>query len=598
MDTKMAFTLKDLSDHNEELLRLMTETLPDMLWVKDVDGTYIYANKAICDGLLMAEDVNEPIGKGDVFFALREREKHKDKPEWHTFGELCFNSDQVVIDNNKPMRFEEYGNVKGELMYLEVFKAPFYDKDGNIIGTVGAGRDITKLKKIQTSLEDSLRELKAKDEQLDFIENHDTLTNLPNRSLILDRLNQSILRAKSNNKKVAVIYIDIDKFKKINDTLGHDIADALLIEFSKRIQQNIEDADTLARISADEFCVILEDVEKLDDITNFIYTLEQNLKDSFDIDENKIHVRVSFGVAIYPDDSKNVDDLLRDSDVAMKKAKDDGGNTYCFYNEAMTNLAFERIMLENALRDAIVNDEIVVYYQPQIDAKEKVVIGLEALARWQHPSLGLLTPDKFIPLAEESGLIVELDRAIMKKAISDFSTFIQSGLNVGKLSLNLATKQLDQDDFLDFVQSVMSEYKVLEKHLEFEVTESQVMSNPESSIQTLTRLNEMGIRISIDDFGTGYSSLAYLKRLPIDKLKIDRSFVSELPNDAEDSAISKTIINLCETLGLDVIAEGVETKEQENFLVENGCQNIQGYLYSRPKSYDEVKEFVTQENIG
>ena len=257
----MAFNLEDLREHNSGLLELLTEHLPDMLWVKDINGNYLYANKAICNNLLMAKDTQEPIGKGDVFFAMRERAAHKDKPDWHTFGELCFNSDQVVIDNNKAMKFEEYGNVKGKLMYLEVYKAPFYDKDGNIIGTVGAGRDITQLKQIQIDLQKSFEKLQLQQEQLEFQAQHDALTGLPNRILFMDRLTQSIHAAQRDKTLVAVIFIDLDNFKEINDSLGHHIGDKVLIEASKRMRAQLRSSDTLARLGGDEFAIIINNLK-------------------------------------------------------------------------------------------------------------------------------------------------------------------------------------------------------------------------------------------------------------------------------------------------------------------------------------------------
>lgn len=584
----MAFSLSDINVHNPELLRLLTEDLPDMLWVKDIEGRYLYANQAICDGLLMAKDTQEPIGKGDVFFALRERDKYKDDPEWHTFGELCFNSDKVVIENNKPMRFEEYGNVKGELLYLEVYKAPFYDNYGNIIGTVGTGRDITELKKIQMDLEKSLLELNEQKSKLTYRQYHDTLTDLPNRMLLLDRLEQSIKRANTYNKKAAVLYIDIDHFKNVNDLLGHDGADQLLVDFAKRVEPYVSDLNTLARLNADEFCIVLNDVNSIDEVTNFVLKLMKHLKEPFCIDSQSIYISISVGISIFPDDGNNAEHLLRDADLAMKKAKSEGRNTYYFYDEDMTEKAFERVFLETALRDAFVKDELVVYYQPQINSVNDKIVGIEALVRWEHPTLGLMYPDKFIPLAEETGLIVELDRMVMKKAASDFSKWHDMGLHKGKLSLNLAIKQITEDDFIEFVESLIKEHECLAQHLEFEVTESQIMNDPHKSIETLQKLTDMNLHIAIDDFGTGYSSLAYLKRLPINKLKIDKSFVQELPHDAEDSAISKTIISLCQTLNLKVIAEGVETEDQKRFLLDNGCTFIQGYLYSHPISADEM----------
>jgi len=588
----MPFNIKDLKEHNSELLSLLTKHLPDMLWVKDLDGKYIYVNQAICDGLLMAKDTQEPIGKDDVFFALRERETHKDKPDWHTFGELCFNSDQDVIDNNKAMKFEEWGNVKGKLMYLEVYKAPFYDKDGNIVGTVGAGRDITEMKKVQTDLEESLKILSNQKIQLAYQENHDSLTNLPNRILFLDRLKQAIQIGKRYNNYLAVLFIDLDHFKEINDSLGHNIGDKLLVEVAKRMKSVLRVSDTLSRFGGDEFTIIVNYINKVEDLSRIIQTIMDLFKKPIKIENNTLYVNMSIGISIYPNDAKEVNDLLKHADAAMYKAKESGRNTYCFYDEDMTKKAFDRIFLETSLREALVKDEIVVFYQPQVDASKNELVGMEALVRWNHPTKGMIYPDSFIPLAESTGIIVELDRIVMKKSIKQFHTWKKEGLNPGKLSINLAVKQLESNDFLDFVKNILNSQKCTYSNIEFEVTEGQIMQNPEKSIKILNDINKLGISISIDDFGTGYSSLAYLKKLPINKLKIDKSFVQDLPSDLEDVAITKTIIRLCESLNLNVIAEGVETEEQKDFMLENGCKLIQGYFYSKPVSVEEITKIL------
>ncbi len=588
----MPFNIKDLKEHNSELLSLLTKHLPDMLWVKDLDGKYIYVNQAICDGLLMAKDTQEPIGKDDVFFALRERETHKDKPDWHTFGELCFNSDQDVIDNNKAMKFEEWGNVKGKLMYLEVYKAPFYDKDGNIVGTVGAGRDITEMKKVQTDLEESLKILSNQKIQLAYQENHDSLTNLPNRILFLDRLKQAIQIGKRYNNYLAVLFIDLDHFKEINDSLGHNIGDKLLVEVAKRMKSVLRASDTLSRFGGDEFTIIVNYINKVEDLSRIIQTIMDLFKKPIKIENNTLYVNMSIGISIYPNDAKEVNDLLKHADAAMYKAKESGRNTYCFYDEDMTEKAFDRIFLETSLREALIKDEIVVFYQPQVDASKNELVGMEALVRWNHPTKGMIYPDSFIPLAESTGIIVELDRIVMKKSIKQFHTWKKEGLNPGKLSINLAVKQLESNDFLDFVKNILNSQECTYSNIEFEVTEGQIMQNPEKSIKILNDINKLGISISIDDFGTGYSSLAYLKKLPINKLKIDKSFVQDLPSDLEDVAITKTIIRLCESLNLNVIAEGVETEEQKDFMLENGCKLIQGYFYSKPVSVEEITKIL------
>jgi len=591
----MPFKIEDLQEHNSDLLELLTQHLPDMLWVKDLHGNYLYANKAICNGLLMAKDTQEPIGKNDVFFALREREAHKDKPNWHTFGELCFNSDQVVIDNNEPMKFEEFGNVKGTMMYLEVYKAPFYDADGNVIGTVGTGRDITQLKQTQLDLEESLKILQEQRKQLEFQANHDALTGLPNRILFMDRLEQSIGRAKRTKTSMAILFIDLDNFKEINDSLGHDIGDEVLVSVSQRMSTQLRESDTLSRLGGDEFAIILDnlDAEKsMSTISSIVTKGMKNFKEPFCIQNNTLHVSISVGIAIYPNDGHNAHTLLKNSDAAMYKAKHNGRNTYSFYDEEMTQQAYEKIYLEAQLRKAFENDELLVYFQPQINAVENKPIGMEALVRWKHPEMGFVYPDRFIPLAETTGMIVELDRIVMRKAIHEYKNWKREGIETGKLSMNLSMKQLGSPNFIPFIKSLLDVENCLFQNIEFEVTETQIMSNPTESIKVLKELSALGISIAIDDFGTGYSSLSYLKLLPIDKLKIDKSFVDNIPDDKEDSAIAKTIINLCANLNIDVIAEGVETLYQKDFLLFNGCRNIQGYLYSKPLCAEDMKKFL------
>lgn len=588
----MQFKLDDLKVHNSELLNLLTERLPDMLWVKDINGIYMYANKAICDGLLIAKDINEPIGKDDVFFALREREQNKNKPDWHTFGELCFNSDLEVIAKNKPMKFEEFGNVQGKMMYLEVYKAPFYDKDGNIIGTVGAGRDITELKKIQNRLKKSLEILDEQKDQLEYQANHDSLTDLPNRILFIDRLQQSIKLSDRYNKKVALLFIDLDYFKEINDSLGHHIGDQILIEFSNRMRNKIRKSDTMSRLGGDEFCIILNDIDNLDFITNFIVESMETVKKPFINKDRKLHLSMSIGVSLYPNDGASPNSLLKNADAAMYKAKESGRSRYCFYDETMTERALERVSLESDLRKALDDDELEVYFQPQIRAFENKIVGMEALVRWNHPRLGLIPPDKFIPLAELTGLIIELDRLVMRKSILQYKKWNKEGLNPGKLALNLSIKQIESEDFLFFVSELLNSQQYDYSKIEFEVTESQIMKNPKQSVKVLQKLNELGISIAIDDFGTGYSSLAQLKRLPVTKLKIDKSFIDDLPDDSEDIAITQAIISLSKSLNLKVIAEGVETEQQKDFLVSHGCPFIQGYFYSKPLPANKIKTLL------
>jgi len=590
----MAFSLDDLKEHNSQLLRLLTQNLPDMLWVKDLNGKYLYANQAICDGLLMAKDTHEPIGKDDVFFALRERQKHKDKPNWHTFGELCFNSDQVVIDNNQPMKFEEYGNVKGKLLYLEVYKAPFYDKNGDIIGTVGAGRDITELKKIQIDLKDSLTQLETQRKELEFQANYDFLTKLPNRVFFMKALEENIEDTLNNNSKVALLFIDIDHFKEINDSLGHYIGDQLLIAFANRLKYTISHIDTISRFGGDEFCILLNDIKSKEEITVFIEDAMEILQTPFDIENNLLYIGMSIGVAIASNEHRNPIELLKNADAAMYQAKADGRNTYAFYDSSMTRKATQRISLETALHQALKQEQFEPYFQPQVDAISGKVVGVETLMRWIGTEGRVITPDKFLSFTEDTGMIILLDRLVIKKAIKEFLRWKEMGvLENASISFNLSTRQLEDSSFLNFVQQYIRPLlKRYPNSVEFEVTETQIMLNQTKAIEVLHKLEECGIKISIDDFGTGYSSLAYLKKLPISKLKIDRSFIKDLPNDQEDIVISKTIINLANTLNLNVLAEGAETKDQVDFLVENGCNIIQGYYYSKPLNAVDMEHYL------
>ncbi|MBN2896672.1 MAG: EAL domain-containing protein [Campylobacterales bacterium] len=559
--------------------------MPDMLWIKDVEGRYLFANKAICDRLLMAHNTDEPIGKTDLFFATREREAHADKPQWHTFGELCFDSDKIVLQEQHPMRFEEYGNIKGEMVYLEVHKAPLYDDHGRLIGTVGSGRDITE--QVLTK-----QALIAQTEKLDHQSNHDTLTDLPNRQLFQDRLTQAISRAKRSNTSFALFFIDLDHFKKINDSLGHDIGDQVIIEIAERLRRALREEDTLARIGGDEFTVLIEGCRDLKNLSTLAQKLIELIKAPITVTSHTLYVSSSIGISIYPQDAEDPRDLLKYADSAMYRAKDEGRDNFEFYTQEMTELAFERVVMETSLRIALAQEEFILFYQPKYNAATQSFVGSEALIRWGHSTMGIVSPAKFIPLAEETGLIVKIDRWVMNEAMRTYTQWYEAGLNPGTVSLNLSIKQLEQEDFIEVLQEAMQRHRFRPEWLELEITESQVMKNPEKSIRLLEQIHALGITLAIDDFGTGYSSLAYLKRLKVDTLKIDQSFVRDIPFDEEDSAIVNAIIALAQSLKLDVIAEGVETQAQLDFLLEHGCCHIQGYLTGRPKSADAIEELL------
>ena len=444
-------------------------------------------------------------------------------------------------------------------------------------------RDISEKKKAQQAL------LEQKD-ILDYQAHHDGLTGLPNRLLFNDRLAHGIEHAKRHSIKLALFFIDLDDFKQINDSLGHQVGDKVLITVAERLKAKIRNEDTLARLGGDEFTIIMEDVKEVKDISLLAQKIQQIIIQPIHIEGHTLYTSCSIGISLYPQDDADANNLIRYADAAMYKAKEEGRNNFQFYASEMTEFAMERMEMKSALRDAIDDEEFIIYYQPQVDATNGKLTGMEALIRWQHPKMGLVHPQKFISLAEESGLIVEIDRWVMCTAMKQMSQWYHEGLEPGVLALNLSMRQLRSDDFIGILQEAMKAAAFKPEWLEFEVTEGEVMKKPEESIMKLEEISRMGIEITIDDFGTGYSSLAYLKRLPVSKLKIDQSFIQGLPEDKEDVAIVKAIIALAKSLGLDLIAEGVERDTQKEFLLDSGCKQIQGYYYGEAVPAEEIEK--------
>jgi len=428
------------------------------------------------------------------------------------------------------------------------------------------------------------------EEKLDYQAHHDTLTGLPNRLLFNDRLGHSLEVAKRENKKVALLFIDLDNFKKINDTLGHNSGDKVLISISNRIKENIRMNDTLSRIGGDEFTIIMENVSDLADIKVMTSKILLELKKPITIEGHTFYISCSIGVSLYPDHGLTKGELVKYADVAMYTAKNEGKNNCQFYSEDMTEMAYEKVKMEEDLRNAIKNNEFVLHYQPQIDIKSGKLVGVEALIRWIHKGK-MIRPDLFLPLATETGLIIEIDEWVMKTALKQTKEWHNKGYFEGNLlALNLSIRQLMSDSFFNHLKESLEEIDYKPEWLELEITEGEMMSNPEEAIKKLEVLKGMGIKIAIDDFGTGYSSLAYLKELPVDILKIDKSFIDGIPNNSNDVAIVNVIISLAKNLGLKTIAEGVETEEQSQFLKENDCDIIQGYFYSKPILGEEIEK--------
>ncbi|MCK9372763.1 MAG: EAL domain-containing protein [Sulfuricurvum sp.] len=431
---------------------------------------------------------------------------------------------------------------------------------------------------------------KKTEEILAYQAHHDELTHLYNRALFTDRLEHAIKKARRAQSQVAIMFMDLDHFKEINDSLGHAIGDEVLISVAKKLSENLREIDTIARLGGDEFTLIVEEVDDLQKLNEIALKLISIFQHPILIGNHQLYVTCSIGISLYPLDGDNAQSLLRNADSAMYKAKDEGRNSYQYYTEELTARAFERIALESSLRQAIEKEELVVFYQPKIDGVNETMIGMEALVRWNHPDLGMISPAKFIPIAEETGFIVVIDQWVMHTAMKQIVQWREDGLNPGVVSLNLTKKQLRQEGFLAGMHRMLSESGCRPEWIEMEVTEGDIMKNPEQSIAVLIELRKMGIALALDDFGTGYSSLAYLKRFPITTLKIDQSFICGLPDDNDDTAIVRSTIALAKSMGMEVIAEGVETVEQKDFLIANGCRNIQGYLYGRPIPSSDMSE--------
>jgi diguanylate cyclase (GGDEF)-like protein len=422
---------------------------------------------------------------------------------------------------------------------------------------------------------------------------HDSLTGLPNRALLLDRIDQAIRHARRNKSLLAVLFLDLDNFKQINDSFGHSVGDTVLVSISGMLKNALRDMDTIARLGGDEFTILLSEFEKEEEINEITAKLFDILRQPLVIKGSELLVTTSIGISVFPNDGENPEILLRNADAAMYRAKEKGRNGFEFYTEDMTERALEKVHMITSLYRALEQNEFEVYYQPQYDLRQKQLTGVEALIRWHHPDLGLISPEDFLPTAEESGLIVSLDRWTMRRAIQQMKLWGDEGVALGRLSLNLTMQQIDQSDFLEFLMDLMKQNDCDGRSLRFEITEGQLMKNPERTIELLNRISALGIKISVDDFGTGYSSLAYLKKLPVDALKIDKAFIRDIPGDEDDVSIVRSIIALAKSMRIDVLAEGVETEDQLDFLNREGCSLIQGFLFSHPKPAPEIPDLAS-----
>ncbi|MES9837017.1 MAG: EAL domain-containing protein [Candidatus Thiodiazotropha sp.] len=461
------------------------------------------------------------------------------------------------------------GDVYPEWLTISAVK----DNRGDTTHYVGVFTDITQIKEAQ--------------DQINFLAHHDALTQLPNRALFRERFDHALMHARRESNSIALLFLDLDRFKTVNDTLGHPSGDLVLLEVSRRMSNIIRSSDTIARLGGDEFVLLLEEQTSAQHAAVVARKLIDLFSTPMNIGEHELVVTASIGITLYPNDGDDPDLLIRHADRAMYEAKQQGRNTYRFFTQALTEGALERLMMENELRRAISRDELILHYQPIVDIKTRQLRGVEALVRWQHPKQGLIAPGRFIELAEEIGIIGDIGKWVLHTACTQLARWDRDEFRVPRISVNLSVQQIDQT----LVMQVSDELQIsalAPERLELEVTESMLMRNPELSRTVLGELKAIGVNFAIDDFGTGYSSLAYLKLLPLDRIKIDQSFVRDIGRDSNDEAIVRAIIALSKNLGLESVAEGVEYSNQVDFLQKAGSVLAQGYLYSHPVPAEEL----------
>ena len=572
--TLLQAIIRDITDRKtrdaqvSKLSSVMEQTA-DIIVVTDTEGIIEYVNPSFerITGYTYNEAVNN--SPGLVASGLHKSEFYRHMWETITAGESYSN---IFINRRKD----------GSLYYEEKTITPIKDQSGTITHYVATGKDISERIQIQ--------------ERLQHMAHHDALTDLPNRNLFLDRLQQALNRARWHNRLVAVMFMDLDRFKNINDTLGHNVGDQLLLELSRRLGGTVRDGDTIARFGGDEFAILLDDIDSDSHISSLAQKLLDTLSMPFKINKQELFVTASIGVSIFPNDGDDSDTLLRNADVAMYRAKDMGKNNYQFYSDDLSARIFERLTLENHLRHALERNEFVLYYQPQVDARTNKISGVEALLRWQHPELGLVTPNNIIPLLEETGLIEKVGHWVLETACRQSRAWHDTGWPFIHMSVNISSRQFNNTNFISSVHDIINQAEINPEFLELELTESMLMRNASSTVNALHSLSGRGVRFAIDDFGTGYSSLTYLRRFPIDTIKIDRSFIHDVTDNPDDAAIASAIIVMAQSLSLNVIAEGVENQKQLDFLTSRNCHYLQGNFFSRPLPAEELTRLLEDQN--
>jgi diguanylate cyclase (GGDEF)-like protein/PAS domain S-box-containing protein len=494
---------------------------------------------------------------------------------------------QFVKENALRLDTESFADLEhriarrnGEVRYILARARVIKDDSGRIIKRYGVNQDIT--------------ERKCAVEEIQYLATHDSLTGLPNRAMFSQLLNHAIQAAQRYHRQFAVLFIDLDRFKIINDTLGHKAGDQLLQEIATRLKQPLRAVDVVARLGGDEFVILIEEVSDSSQVATVAHKILTSIIKPVTLMGQECRITASVGICMYPKDAEDEQSLMKNADIAMYFAKEEGKNNYQFYSEDIQSKSLEHLSIETNLRFALERNELSLHYQAKVDFKTNAITGVEALLRWQNPYLGSITPTQFIPVAEETGLIVPIGKWVLKTACAQNIAWQKQGLPAVCMAINLSLRQLTDDNLIDDIKTALNDSGMAPNLLELEITESMVMYNPARMVSILGKIKSMGVRLAIDDFGTGYASLAHIKRFPVDTLKVDRSFIRNIPQDAEDRAITEAIIAMGKALSLTVVAEGVETEEQMNFLKEHSCDEMQGFYFSKPIMPEQFADLLRE----
>ena len=550
---------KDLGDVQQRQNALL-HSIPDIAWLKDVEGRYLAINDKFSTVYGMHPAEVEGRHDREIF-----------PPEYAAHNEI---TDRHVLEAGVTKRYDEsIMALDGKTTWVETVKVPIFNDQMQIIGIAGVSRDIT--------------ERKASEERIHFLAHYDTLTSLPNRFMLFERLEHLLAIARRDETQVALFFVDLDRFKIINDSLGHTMGDLLLQVVADRLKERSREVDIIARVGGDEFVIALTGIKEIDDVAVIAQKFLDTVARPYLINGHHMHITPSLGISLFPRDGQDTASLIKNADRAMYRVKQTGRNGYEFFDAEMNAAALDQLSLEHGLRYALERNELELLYQSQIDLRTGAIVGAEAQLRWHHPKLGLIMPSRFIGIMEECGLIGPIGEWILAAACRQNRQWQRDGLPPITIAVNLSAVQLNQKHFVEIVSRSLREAGLDPRYLDLEITESVIMHNAESTISTLDQLKDIGVKLSVDDFGTGYSSLSYLKRFPIDTLKIDRSFVRDVTSDSNDAAITGAIIAIAKQLNLNVVAEGVETLGQLNFLKTQNCDQIQGFYFSKPLSAED-----------